>query len=140
MIIEEAIRYHKSQGKNRSSGTVIREVLTDVESSLRFKYVNMLGCYGAVLKEALISTGHAPHAAKMPALTLYLELGAASQTMIQFISLGLSRHTAHILSGLTINRDMDLGSARQFLSRLAPETAGLSPYVAGELRRVLQNA
>lgn len=139
MIIEEAIKYHKSQGKNRSSRTVIREVLTDVESNLRFKYVNMLGCYGAVLKEALIATGHASHVAKIPALTLYLELGAASQTMIQFISLGLSRHTAHILSGLTINRDMDLGSARRFLSRLTPETAGLSPYVAGELRRVLQN-
>ena len=139
MIIEEAIKYHKSQGRNRSSRTVIREVLTDVESSLRFKYVNMLGCYGAVLKEALITTGHASHVAKIPALTLYLELGAASQTMIQFISLGLSRHTAHILSGLTINRDMDLGSARRFLSRLTPETAGLSPYVAGELRRVLQN-
>lgn len=139
MIIEEAIKYHKSQGKNRSSRTVIREVLTDVESSLRFKYVNMLGCYGAVLKEALIATGHASHVAKIPALTLYLELGAASQTMIQLISLGLSRHTAHILSGLTINRDMDLGSARRFLSRLTPETAGLSPYVAGELKRVLQN-
>lgn len=137
MIIEEAIKYHKGQGKNRSSRTVIREVLMDVESSLRFKYVNMLGCYGAVLKEALVRSGHASHVAKIPALTLYLELGAASQTMIQFISLGLSRHTAHILSGLTINREMDLGSARRFLSRLTPETAGLSPYVAGELRRVL---
>ncbi|WP_313560306.1 DEAD/DEAH box helicase [Diaphorobacter nitroreducens] len=139
MIIDDAINYHKRQGKNRSNRTVIREVLTDVESSLRFKYVNMLGCYGAVLKEALTATGHASYAAKIPALTLYLELGAASQTMIQLISLGLSRHTAHVLSSLTINRDMDLESARRFLSRLTPETAGLSPYVAGELRRVLQS-
>ena len=139
MIIEEAIRYHQGQGKNRSSRTVIREVLTDVESSLRFKYVNMLGCYGAVLQEALIASGHTSHVAKIPALPLYLELGAASQTMIQLISLGLSRHTAHILSRLTINRDMDLASARRFLTQLNPETAGLSPYVAGELRRVIQN-
>ncbi len=139
MIIDDAINYHKRQGKNRSNRTVIREVLTDVESSLRFKYVNMLGCYGAVLKEALTATGHASYAAKIPALTLYLELGAASQTMIQLISLGLSRHTAYVLSSLTINRDMDLESARRFLSRLTPETAGLSPYVAGELRRVLES-
>lgn len=139
MIIDDAINYHKRKGKNRSNRTVIREVLTDVESSLRFKYVNMLGCYGAVLKEALTATGHASYAAKIPALTLYLELGAASQTMIQLISLGLSRHTAHVLSSLTINRDMDLESARRFLSRLTPETAGLSPYVADELRRVLQS-
>lgn len=137
LIIEEAIKYHKSQGKNRSSRTVIREVLTDVESSLRFKYVNMLGCYNAVLKAALTDTGHASHIAKVPALALYLELGAASQTMIHFISLGLSRHTSNILAGLTINRDMDLASAKKFLGKLNAETAGLSPYVAGELRRVL---
>ena len=139
MIIDEAIKYHRAQGKNRSNRTVIREVLTDVERSLRFKYVNLLGCYSAVLKEALIASGHASHVQKIPALTLYLELGAASQTMIQFMSLGLSRHTANILSRLTINRDMDLGAARGFLSGLNPEAAGLSPYVAGELRKVLQN-
>lgn len=140
MIIDEAIKYYRSQGKSRSSRTVIREVLTDVESSLRFKYVSLLGCYGAVLKEALTASGHNSHISKIPALTLYLELGAASQTMIQFISLGLSRHSANILSRLTINRDMDLAAARRFLSRLNPEAAGLSPYVAGELRRVLQTS
>lgn len=140
MIIDEAIKYHKNQGKNRSSRTVIREVLTDVERSLRFKYVNLLGCYGAVLKQALIASGYTTYAAKIPALTLYLELGAASQTMIQFISLGLSRHTANVLAGLTINRDMDLSGAKTFLSRINPETAGLSPYVASELRRVLKSA
>jgi hypothetical protein len=138
LIIDEAIKYHRGLGKNRSSRTVIREVLTDVESSLRFKYVNLLGCYTSVLKAALATSGHAAHVAKIPALTLYLELGAASQTMIQFISLGLSRHTANALSGLTINRDMDSVSAKRFLARLNPDSAGLSPYVAGELRRVLQ--
>lgn len=140
MIIEEAIKYHKSKGKNRSSRTVIREVLTDVESNLRFKYVNMLGCYGAVLKTALIARGHASHVSKIPALTLYLELGASSQTMIQLISLGLSRHTAHVVSSLTINKDMDFGAAQRFLSGLTPETAGLSPYVADEIGRVLRSA
>lgn len=139
VIIDEAIKYHKSQGKNRSNRTVIREVLNDVESSLRFKYVNLLGCYGAVLKQALIASGYATYVGKIPALTLYLEIGAASQTMIQFISTGLSRHTANVLSQLTINRDMDAVAAKRFLSGLNPQSAGLSPYVAGELRRVLAN-
>lgn len=139
LIIEEAIKYHKKQGKNRSNRTVIREVLTDVESSLRFKYVNLLGCYGAVLREALVATGHASHVGKIPALTLYLELGASSQTMIQFVSLGLTRHTADVLARFTINKDMDLPAARRFLTGLNAEAAGLTPYVAGELRRVLQS-
>lgn len=139
-IIDEAIKYHRGKGKNRATRTVIREVLTDVESELRFKYVNMLGCYAAVLKAALVARGYSTHVAKIPALTLYLELGAASQTMIQFISLGLTRHTANLLARLTVNRDMDLSSAKGFLARLNPEALGLSPYVAGELRRVLQRA
>lgn len=137
VIIDDSIKYHKKQGRKRSNSTVIREVLTEIESTLRFKYVNLLSCYGAVLKEALIDSGHAEYVAKIPALTLYLELGAASQTMIQFISLGLSRHTANIISGLTINRDMDIEAAKNFLARLDPETVSLSPYVANELRRVL---
>jgi hypothetical protein len=136
MIIDEAIKYHKKQGKNRKNRTVIREVLTDVESELRFKYVNLLGCYVSVLKEALVATGHPEYLSKIPSLTLYLELGAASQTMIQFMSLGLSRHTASVLSRLSINRDMDLVGAKGFLRRLNPETAGLSNYLWGEVLRV----
>lgn len=139
-IIDAAIKYHQSQGKRRSDRTVIREVLTDIERDLRFKYVNLIGCYCAVLKEALSASGHKAYIQKIPALPLYLELGAASQTMIQFIGFGLSRHTSSRLAGLTINRDMDHNAARSFLSRLNPETLGLTPYVTSELRRVLAAA
>jgi len=138
VIIDGAIRYHQSQGKKRSSRTVIREVLSDIESELRFKYVNLLGCYGAVLKKALIASGHASYAKKIPALTLYLELGAASQTMIQFISLGLSRHTANVIAGLVVNKDLDMAGAKRVLTNLNPEALGLSAYVASELKRVLE--
>lgn len=140
VIIEAAISYHKGLGKNRSDRTVIREVLTDIESGLRFRYVNLLSCYCSVLKAALTAAGHTSYVARIPALTLYLELGAASQTIIQFVGMGLSRHTANKLASLTINRDMDYASARNFLARVNPVTAGLTPYVASELRRVLQAA
>lgn len=139
-IIEAAIKYHKGQGKKRSDRTVIREVLTDIERDLRFKYVNLLGCYCSILKEALVATGHKAHVQKIPALPLYLELGAASQTMIQFIGLGLSRHTSSRLAGLTINRDMDQRAAKTFLATINPQSAGLSQYVSSELRRVLAAA
>ncbi len=139
-IIDAAIKYHKGKGKKRSDRTVIREVLTDIERDLRFKYVNLLGCYCSILKEALVATGHEGHVAKIPALPLYLELGAASQTMIQFIGLGLSRHTSSRLAGLTINRDMDHATAKRFLTTINPQTVGLSPYVMSELKRVLTAA
>lgn len=135
-IIDDAIKYHKGQGKRRDNRTIIREVLIDVESGLRFRYVNLIGCYTSVLKQALNDKGFASHVSKIPALTLYLELGAASTTMIQLMSLGLSRHTAHLVSSFTINRDMDLPAARSYLRGLNPQSLGLSPFLISEIRRV----
>ena len=137
VIIDGAIRYFQGKGQRRQNPTVIREVLTDIESNLRFKYVNLLGCYTAVLKQALIDTGHPDHVRKVPALTLYLELGACSQTMIQLMNFGLSRHTSSKLAGFTINRDMDSHAAKSYLRRLNPDTLSLSPFLRRELTRVL---
>lgn len=135
-IIDSAIQYHSAQGRKRSNRTVIREVLTEVESDLRFRYVNLLGCYTAVLKQALLDTGHPSFISSIPALTLYLELGAASQTMVQLISLGLSRHTASVVANLSVNRDMDAAAARAFIARLNPEATGLSSFLTRELTRI----
>jgi len=135
-IVDSAIEYHKKQGKNRSNRVVIREVLADVENDLRFRYVNLLGCYTAVLKQALTDSGFVDVLPRVPSLSLYLELGAASQTMIHLMSFGLSRHTANLVADTTINKDMDQASARRFLRNFSPESAGLSPYLAREVRQV----
>ncbi len=140
LIIDEAIKYHKRQGRSRSNSTVIREILTAVESDLRFRYVNLLGCYLAVLKQALVDAKHVERVSKIPALTLYLELGAASQTMIHLMSIGLSRHTANVLAGLTANKEMDAAAARAFLQRLPVQSTNLSPYLIAEIGRVLQTS
>lgn len=138
MLIGDAIAYHKKQGKRRADPTVIREVLTDVESGLRFRYVNLMSCYCAVLKQALTNRGFESHVKKIPALTLYLELGAASQTMIQFMGMGLSRHTASALAEKTANKDMDGPSAIRFLRRMDLSASDLSPYVTSEIRRAIR--
>jgi hypothetical protein len=56
--------------------------------------------------------------------------------MIHLMSFGLSRHTANIVADTTINRDMDQASARRFLHGFNPESAGLSPYLAREVRQI----
>jgi hypothetical protein len=137
-IVDGAIEYHKSQGQSRSNRTVIREVLANIENDLRFRYVNLLGCYIAVLKQALTDSGFADALPSVPSLPLYLELGAASQTMIHIMSFGLSRHTANLVARTTINRDMDPAIARRFLQTFNPETAGFSPYLAREVRMVAE--
>jgi replicative superfamily II helicase len=136
MIIDAAISYHKTQNKNRSNRTVIREVLDAVENDLRFKYVNLLACYTAVLRQSLQDKGFEKYAQNIPALTLFLELGAASTTMIHLMSLGLSRHTANLIAQQSINRDMNLEGVKGLLQRIDPRAAGFSPFLENELNRV----
>jgi hypothetical protein len=53
--------------------------------------------------------------------------------MIQLMSFGLSRHTSNALANMTINKDMDASSAKQFLVSFSVEASGLSPYLASEV-------
>jgi hypothetical protein len=98
--------------------------------------VNLLGCYTSVLKQALKDSHYGDYIPRVPALTLYLELGAASQTMIHLMGLGLSRHTANVVSRESINKEMDARAAKAFIRRVDPEAIGLSPYLVSEVNRV----
>lgn len=133
LLIDGAIAYYKT----RAPATVIREVLSNVENDLRFRYVKLLGCYISVLKRALEETGHVKFADRVPALPLYLELGAASKTMISLLGLGLSRQSSWKVASLTLNREMDAASALAFVRSLNLERVGLSPYLTSEVRQVI---
>jgi replicative superfamily II helicase len=136
VLIEAAIRYSKSKGERRSPATIIREVLLNVERGLRFRYVKLIGCYIAVLRRALTDTGYAAYVDRIPALLLYLELGAASQTMISLMGLGLSRHAARIVADLTLNREMGPTEAKILVQSFNVEASELSPYLKSEIQRV----
>ncbi len=136
LIIENSIDYWKKEAPRRDRRRVIRDVLKDIETGLRFRYVNLLGCYTAILKQALADLDFSDYVARIPALTLYLELGASSGSMVQLLGMGLSRHAAGKVANLSVNRDMDAGTARSFVQRLRVESSGLSPYIGREVERL----
>lgn len=74
--------------------TVIREVFEDIEKELRFRYVKYMRCYIDVLRVALEQTGNSAYIAQIPAIPLYLELGACSDTTVSLIALGFTRTSA----------------------------------------------
>ncbi|EUC18602.1 DEAD/DEAH box helicase domain protein [Burkholderia sp. BT03] len=101
MQIDYEIRARKEKGDETpvNSGTVIRETLKSIDKFLRFHYVKYLGCYINILQYALASRG-IPAASEIPAIPLFLELGASNPVMIQAMSLGLSRVAAKEVSRL----------------------------------------
>ena len=126
----------KSQKKEPSIATVIRGVMSDIETDLRFRYVKFLGCYIDILRLALKDTGNDGYVASIPSIPLYLELGASSRTMVSLISMGLSRTTAGIIAGKAVDPGMNQYEAENWLLSQNLEGLGISGICIREVEKL----
>lgn len=136
-IIDASYNYKVQQGQQPNYPTVIRNTLTEIESDLRFKYVRLFSCYNAVLELLFRNKGMDELTASIPAVPMYLEVGACSPTMISFMGLGLSRFTAGKLSGLPRQQDMTQTAAKAWIKRQDLETLELPQASVKEIRRLV---
>lgn len=116
---------------------MIRGTLNDIEQEVRFKYFRLTSCYLTLLDHALRQCGMEKFTTSIPALPLFLEVGASSRTMISLMSLGLSRVTASRLAEETLNKDLELGAARQWLAGLDLNKVDISRILADDVRRTI---
>jgi hypothetical protein len=133
LIIEDQIQ----REKKKSQRTTIRSTLDTIETQIRFQAVRLFGCYNALLAHALLSAGYSDVVSSIPALPLYLEIGASDKTMISFIALGLSRVTAMKLNELSARKDLDVPGALEWLRTRRLDTIGLSPLLMDEIRAII---
>ncbi|MBV7522624.1 DEAD/DEAH box helicase [Ensifer sp. ENS12] len=116
---------------------VIRETLDLIETQIRFQAVRLFGCYNALLIYAFDQAGYVDLSSSIPAVPLYLEVGASDKTMISFISLGLSRVSAMKLNDLSARKDLDKAAAMRWLASRPLESFGLSPILTAEVANIL---
>ena len=135
-LIDASVAYkvEKLKKDNINYGTIIRTLMAEVETELRFQYVRYTTCYLEVLKHAF-AVRNIERKSEMPNLPLHLELGAASTTMISCLELGMSRIAAQEASEAMQNTNMAPAAARVWISRVPLEGA-LSPLVVREFRRL----
>lgn len=119
--------------RGRASATIIRKVLKEVEHDLRFRFVKQMSCYNSALRRVLHDMGNQAAAERIPAIPLFLEMGASSKTMVSFIELGLSRISADLLQRASSNYDMDLERARNWLWDNDPAALDLPAACVGEV-------
>jgi hypothetical protein len=129
---------HRRKGGKISSN--IRGTLNDIEQEIRFKYLRLTSCYIAILSYVLKSTGHSAYLGSLSSLPSYLEMGASDQTMISFINLGVSRMTARMLTELSMDKEMGLTAALQWLRSQNIQSIAASPLVRADIERALANA
>lgn len=133
---EYKIKKRKAKGMP-AVASVIRDVMRQIENDLRFRYVKYTTCYNDLLQYALIQTGNDALVKGIPQIPLYLELGASSKSMVSFISLGLSRTTAGILSEKTVNKDMDRTHTLIWIKNQNLASLGVPQVCIREILKVL---
>lgn len=70
----------------------------------------------------------------IPNLPLFLEMGAASKTTLNLLSLGLSRLSASIIKEKIPSSNMSEQEIKSWLVRFPPESIGLPEHVIKEIK------
>lgn len=109
-LIDNRIKFYKVEAERKAVNKTIRELLDDIEQTLRFTYVKYLKAYADVLRAYLIHLGRQDIADKLAPWDLYVEFGARDKVLLMLMSIGVSRTTAiaikrAITSGSDISRE-----------------------------------
>jgi hypothetical protein len=135
--VPEIVEENHKRSEGRDIAASIRDTLNDIEQEIRFKYLRLTTCYNAVFAHALETTGHARYVPSIPNLPNFLEVGAADQTMISLIGMGISRVTARVLTDSTMSKDMDQAEALAWLREQNIEALVTSPLMQADILRAL---
>lgn len=114
-ILEESIKYNKQKKNKINVPSLIRGILDNIEEDLRFRYVKYSVCYNDLLVFFLKERGMEELTKSIPNIPLFLEFGASSDTMLNFMSLGLSRSTSGYLAKYCINKDLNRNQCKEWL-------------------------
>jgi len=90
-----------------------------------------------LLHHAFETNGLSDLCSSIPAIPLYLELGACSGTMVNLIGLGVSRTTAGLLNAKAANRSMDRGQCVSWLLRENWDASDLPKVCISEVQHIL---
>lgn len=107
-LIDNRIKYYKVSSDRKPVNATIRELLDDIELTLRFTYVKYLRAYIDVLSAFLEQLGFNDIAEALSPWDLYVEFGARDKVLLMLMSIGVSRSTS-ILIRRAITSDNDVG-------------------------------
>lgn len=96
-IITEQIKWNEKEGRSESINTAIRNVITAINSDIRFRLCNALRCYQLLLNNVLAEKSLDLSNVKIHS---YIEVGSCDERVISLINLGLSREAAIEIDGL----------------------------------------
>jgi superfamily II DNA/RNA helicase len=143
-LIVDKIRYEQ-ENDNTFDGArdrdkvndLIRGLFEDIEKELRYTYVKYMRLYSDVLRAVLVERGLTDEAEKLLPIHLFLEYGAANQTLINLMATGLSRTSALLFKAAhRLRDDLTQSECQGYLDRVNIDRTELPALCKAEIRRL----
>lgn len=127
--------YENKERKDKNINVVIREVMTDIENFVRFRFAKDSSCYVDILRHFLKVNQREDLIQDIPQLNLWLEFGVAQKTHLSLLSLGLTRNTVIELSSFIANTEMSKEESLVWLKEQNLEDFNLSTIIIEDIRK-----
>ncbi len=124
-IIRRRIEYHQRHNKPYRLPVLIRETMNIVEETARFKAPKYISAYIDVLRLFLVESGRDDLMDEDFDISVALEFGVSSTTLLSLMELGLSRMSAVALYEKIARDDLDRDGCLTWIKEYAPNFAGM---------------
>jgi hypothetical protein len=136
-LITDRLEYRNIPDKEKEVNSEIADLFEEIEKTLRFVYVKYMGIYTQILKTILLERGMEAQAEKVLPIHVFLEFGAATPTLINLMSIGVSRTSALLLkSAASLNDDLDAARCKVYIESVNLTRATLPAICKSEIRRL----
>jgi hypothetical protein len=136
-LIASRIERRNATGDVDKINTEVRQLFEELEKVLRFTYVKHFKLYSDVLRAVLIERNQRDAAEKLLPIHLFLEYGAANPTLINLMSIGLSRTSALLFkSAYGLRDDLDVPRCQAEIDRINLEHSDIPALCRAEVARI----
>jgi hypothetical protein len=136
-LIQDKIKWQEIGTDPDAVNDAIRELFDEIENRLRYKYVKYMRVYSEILRAVLIEVNQKDDADRIPPIHLYLEYGASSVTLINFMALGLSRTSAILLQRARgVGDELSPAACQHVIESVDLASASLPAICATEITRL----
>ncbi|RKS01460.1 DEAD/DEAH box helicase [Flavobacterium sp. 102] len=129
---------YQNRGSDKKLKTIIREVMENIESFVRFRFARDSGCYIDILRYFLEMNDKKELLDQIPQLNLWLEFGVSQKTHLSLLSLGLTRSTVIELSNYITNTQMSKNECLQWLKEQDFEQFDISTIIVEDILKNIQ--
>lgn len=124
-IIKRRIEYHQRNKRSYQLPVLIRDTMSIVEETARFKAPKYISAYVDVLKSFLVESERSDLIDEDFDIGIALEFGVSSTTLLSLMELGLSRMSAVALYEKVARDDLDREGCLSWIREHAPNFAGM---------------